>query len=605
MSTSKLREVTAACTRNDNDPSRLMDILIDVQNRQGCIADEAMDAVARAVGVSRAIVEGAASFYAFFSKERKGKTVIRVCNDIVDRMNGVDVVARAFSEELGIGFGETTRDGNITLEYAPCIGMSDQGPAALVNSEVVTYLSSDKVREVVRTIKSTGDPKRLVHRLGDGNNAHPLVKSMVHNNIRRKGDVIFCFADYPANAGLTKALAMSPVEVINELKVARLRGRGGAGFPTGMKWEFTRGAPGAPKYILCNADEGEPGTFKDRVLLTEMPDRIFEGMTIAGYAVGAEHGILYLRGEYAYLYPFLLDALQKRRAQGLLGKGILGKKGLSFDIRLQLGAGAYICGEETALISSCEGLRGDPKNRPPFPAAKGYLGQPTAVNNVETYCAVGRLLQKGAGWFAETGSKDSTGTKLLSISGDCQGPGVYEVPFGVSVREMLGMVGADDAAAVQIGGPSGQLVAPAGYDRRITYDDLATGGSVMVFGQERDVLTIVHTFMEFFCDESCGYCTPCRAGNVLLKGYVEKVMAGTATAADVAIMKEVAETVKVTSRCGLGQTSPNPVLTSLERFRGEYDRRLRVAADGLVPAFDLNAELGQAAAIAERAPARH
>lgn len=603
MSTSTVREVTAVCTRYHNDPARLMDILIDVQNRDGCVSDPAVDTVARAVGVSRVIVEGAVSFYAFFSKKRKGKTVIRVCNDIVDRMSGMDVVAKTFSDELGIGFGETTPDGNITLEYTPCIGMSDQAPAALVNSEVVTYLSSDKAREVVRTIKATGDPKRLVHRLGDGNNAHPLVKSMVHNNVRRTGEVIF--ADYLPSAGLAKALALSPVEVINELKVARLRGRGGAGFPAGLKWEFTRGAPGTPKYILCNADEGEPGTFKDRVLLTELPDRIFEGMTIAGYAVGAENGILYLRGEYAYLYPFLLDVLEKRRAQGLLGKGILGKKGVTFDIRVQLGAGAYVCGEETALISSCEGLRGDPKNRPPFPAARGYLGKPTAVNNVETYCAVCRVLDKGAGWFAETGSKDSTGTKLLSISGDCQGPGVYEVPFGVTVREMLGMVGAEDAAAVQIGGPSGQLVAPAAYERRITYDDLATGGSVMIFGPDRDVLTVVHTFMEFLCDESCGYCTPCRVGNVLLKGYVEKVLAGAAPASDLAIMKEVAETVKVTSRCGLGQTSPNPVLTSLERFRGEYDRRIRPSADGLETAFDLNAELGQAAAIAGRAPARH
>ena len=603
MGSNSVREVVEVCARNSNDPARLMDILVEVQSRQGAVSEEAIDAIAGAVRTPRVLVDGAVSFYAFFSKTRKGKTVIRLCNDIVDRMNGADVVANAFSEELGIGFGETTRDGSVTLEYAPCIGMSDQAPAAMVNSEIVTYLSSDKAREVVRTLRATGDPKRLVHRLGDGNNAHPLVRSMVHNNIRRKGEVIF--AEYAPNAGLAKALAMSPVEVLNEVKTARLRGRGGAGFPAGLKWEFTRAAPGAPKYILCNADEGEPGTFKDRVLLTELPDRVFEGMTLAGYAVGAEQGVLYLRGEYAYLLPFLLDVLDKRRQAGLLGADVMGKKGVSFDIRIQLGAGAYICGEETALISSCEGLRGDPKNRPPFPAAKGYLGKPTAVNNVETFCAVCRVLDKGAGWFAETGSKDSTGTKLLSISGDCEGPGVYEVPFGVSVRDMLEMVGAGDARAVQIGGPSGQMVSPREYDRRITYDDLATGGSVMVFGPERDVLGIVDAFMEFFCEESCGYCTPCRVGNVLLKQYVENVMAGTATPGDLATMKDLALHVKFSSRCGLGQTSPNPVLSSLERFREEYDRKVREEPDGLRRSFDLEAELTHASRLAGRAPARH
>jgi [NiFe] hydrogenase diaphorase moiety large subunit len=341
------------------------------------------------------------------------------------------------------------------------------------------------------------------------------------------------------------------------------------------------------------------------VLLTELPDRVFEGMTIAGYAVGAEKGVLYLRGEYAYLLPFLLDVLDKRRRAGLLGADIMGKKGTSFDIRIQLGAGAYVCGEETALISSCEGLRGDPKNRPPFPAAKGYLGKPTAVNNVETFCAVCRVLDKGAGWFAETGSKDSTGTKLLSISGDCESPGVYEVPFGVSVRDMLVMVGAGEARAVQIGGPSGQMVSPREFDRRITYDDLATGGSVMVFGPERDVLGIVDAFMEFFCEESCGYCTPCRVGNVLLKQYVENVMAGTATPGDLAAMKDLALHVKFASRCGLGQTSPNPVLSTLERFREEYDRKVREEPDGLRRSYDLEAELTHASRLAGRAPARH
>jgi [NiFe] hydrogenase diaphorase moiety large subunit len=372
---------------------------------------------------------------------------------------------------------------------------------------------------------------------------------MVNNNIRRKGEVILAFADFEPNVALEKALAMSPIEVINEVKNARLRGRGGAGFPAGMKWEFTRGAEGTKKYVLCNADEGEPGTFKDRVLLTELPDSVFEGMTVAGYAIGAQEGILYLRGEYSYLYPLLQKVLQDRREAGLLGKDVMGKEGFDFDIRIQLGAGAYICGEETALISSCEGLRGDPKNRPPFPAQKGYQENPTCVNNVETYIAALRILDKGAGWFAEIGSKGSAGTKLLSVSGDCESPGIYEVPFGTTINELLKMVGAEDAIALQIGGPSGQMIGKADFDRTICYDDLATGGSVMVFGPQRNLLEVIDYFMDFFIEESCGYCTPCRVGNVLLKNYLEKVMRGKGEPVDLNVMKELGETVKLASRC--------------------------------------------------------
>ena len=255
---------------------------------------------------------------------------------------------------------------------------------------------------------------------------------------------------------------MRPAEVIRSVKTSRLRGRGGAGFPCGLKWEFTRGAEGERKFVLCNADEGEPGTFKDRVLLTERPDRVFAGMTIAGYAIGAEQGILYLRVEYAYLRPFLEDVLLKRRTDGLLGHSVCGKGGFNFDIRIQMGAGAYICGEETSLISSCEGMRGDPKTRPPFPAQKGYLGCPTVVNNVETLCCVTKILEEGPATFSAFGTEQSSGTKLLSISGDCRRPGVYELPFGVTLRQVLKLAGADDAIAVQISGPSGQSVMPSG-----------------------------------------------------------------------------------------------------------------------------------------------
>jgi [NiFe] hydrogenase diaphorase moiety large subunit len=391
---------------------------------------------------------------------------------------------------------------------------------------------------------------------------------------------------------------MRPAEVIRAIKTARLRGRGGAGFPTGMKWEFTRAAEAEKRYVLCNADEGEPGTFKDRAILTERPDRMFAGMTIAGYAIGADEGVLYLRAEYAYLRAFLEDILAKRRADGLLGNNICDHEGFNFDIRIQMGAGAYICGEETALISSTEGLRGDPKNRPPFPAQKGFLGRPTVVNNVETLCCVAKILEDGPGTFNGYGTEGSSGTKLLSISGDCKTPGVYEVEFGITLGDVLKMVGAEDSVAVQVGGPSGQLVGPKDFERTICFDDLATGGSIMTFGPKRDVLKTAQCFMEFFVEESCGYCTPCRVGNLLLKERLEKIMAGLGEPSDLDYLQSLGETVKAASRCGLGQTSPNPILTSLANFRDKYEALVQADADGFQRTFDVRSALREAEGIA-------
>jgi [NiFe] hydrogenase diaphorase moiety large subunit len=576
----------------------MIDIVRAVQQKFGQVGSEAMNLIAKCVNCRRVEVEGVVSFYAFLSKKPKGKVVIRLCNDVVDKMAGVDAIVEALKKELGINFGRTTPDGKITLEYTPCIGMCDQAPAALINDEVITYLSTDKVKQIITELKQHYEPAKLKHRLGDGNNADELVHSCVHNGIRKKGPVIF--ADYKHEAGLKNALAMSPVEVANEVKTARLRGRGGAGFPTGMKWQFTRTAEGKKKFVLCNADEGEPGTFKDRVILTELADMLFEGMTIAGFAIGAENGVLYLRAEYNYLRKLLEKILQERRDKNLLGKNILGKKNFNFDVRIQIGAGAYICGEETALISSCEGLRGDPKTRPPFPAQKGYLDCPTAVNNVETLCCVTRILEMGAAWFAEIGPPGNTGTKLLSIAGDCKLPGVYEFPFGLKVKDMLKDVGADDAQAVLIGGPSGQIIGPNDYDRAISYDDLPTGGAVVVFGPERDMIEIAAWYMEFFIEESCGYCTPCRVGNVLLKKYLDKILAGKGEPEDLNAMQQLGESIQISSRCGLGQTSPNPVLTTLKNFRKIYESRVKKVTDGMQPTFDIRKALRDAESIAHR-----
>jgi [NiFe] hydrogenase diaphorase moiety large subunit len=587
------------CKESGNDKTRLMDIVRAVQREFGCVSDEAIDIIARTIDVPRVEVESAVTFYAFLSTQPKGGVVIRVCNDIIDEMQGADKVARAFSDALGIPVGGTTSDGRITLEYTPCIGMSDQAPAAMVNEVILTNLTADKARDIVKSLKNKTTPADLVTKTGDGNNSGKLVRSMVMNNIRQKGPVIF--ADFTPGAGLKKALAMTPAEVIRDIKTSRLRGRGGAGFPTGLKWEFTRQATGDKRFVFCYADEGEPGTFKDRVILTECPDLVFEGMTIAGYAIGADTGILYLRGEYAYLLAFLERVLENRRRQGLLGRNAGGKEGFHFDIRIQMGAGAYVCGEETSLISSSEGLRGDPKNRPPFPAQKGYLGRPTAVNNVETYCCAARILDQGPGWFAQMGSKGSPGTKLISISGDCKNPGVYEIPFGTKLGDLLKQAGALNPAAVQMGGPSGQMIGPSEFGRAICYDDLATGGSIMVFGPNRNVLEIAERFMDFFVEESCGYCTPCRVGNQLLRERLNRIIRGKGLPSDLDYLKTLGESVKVCSRCGFGQTSPNPVLTTLKNFRPAYEAMVKAnKEDGFVKAFNIHAALTEAETLVGR-----
>lgn len=592
------KRIRELCRELGQSGHRVLDAAEGVQREFGCVDSRAMDVIAEEMGVHRVEVEGVVSFYAFLSDQPLGKVVIRLCEDVIDRMKGADEVATAFRDELGIDFGKTTPDGKITLQKVPCIGMSDQAPAALINDTVITYLGGDQARSIVRELLEDPDPTKLVGRLGDGNNAHDLVRSMVHNNIRLSGEVVF--AGMEPGAGLKNALAMSPVEVINDVKTSRLRGRGGAGFPTGIKWEFTRAADGEKKYVLCNADEGEPGTFKDRVVLTEQPELFLEGMAIAGYAVGAQYGILYLRAEYAYLREFLEHTIQDMRSRNLLGPCILGQTGFDFDVEVRMGAGAYVCGEETAMIRSCEGRRGDPKTRPPFPAQRGYLDCPTTVNNVETFCNVARILEMGPGWFAKMGSPGSKGTKLLSISGDCSKPGVYEVPFGMPLSEVLVLCGAHDAAAVQMGGPSGHLVGPIDFARPICYDHLATGGSVMIFDSKRDLWNIVDQFLDFFADESCGYCTPCRVGNVLMKERVARLMAGHGVPQDLDYLENLAKTVKSGSRCGLGQTSPNPILSVLKSFPEACREKVHEAESAFQPAFDIRKALGEAEELAGR-----
>lgn len=353
-----------------------------------------------------------------------------------------------------------------------------------------------------------------------------------------------------------------------EVRESGLKGRGGAGFPTGTKWMLAAAATDPVKYIVCNADEGEPGTFKDRVLLDEYAELVFDGMAIGAYAVGAHKGFLYLRGEYRYMLKKLEGVLADMRAKNHLGEKILGTD-FTFDIEIRLGSGAYVCGEETALIESLEGHRGEARNRPPFPVNTGYLGHPTPVNNVETFASVAVILGKGADWFKKFGTDKSTGSKLLSISGDCTDPGVYEVPFGTSIREILDMVGARNTKAVQIGGASGYCAPASEFERTLAYEDIPTGGSVIIFDDTRDMLHVLKNFMEFFVEESCGQCTPCRIGNAKLLEGIEKIERGDCSISYLNELIELGKSMQIASKCGLGQSSPNPFVSIMTHFQHE------------------------------------
>jgi [NiFe] hydrogenase diaphorase moiety large subunit len=581
------------------DRTRLLDVLQDAQRQFGHVGDEAVQAIAAGLGMHPVEVEDTLSFYAFLDQMPRGRFRIRLSKTPISLMKGAQQIARAFEQALDIAIGETSYDRLFTLEWTSDIGMADQEPAALVNGMVLTSLTPIDVPAIVASLRQcahASDQRPFqVAPSRQGMPAHTAMRtSLVH-----AGPLLSGPCDQAE--GIHAALAHTPDQVIEEITRSKLRGRGGAGFPTGMKWRLTRKAVGSDHYVVCNADEGEPGTFKDRVLLSEFPDLVFDGMTVAGYALGARHGILYLRGEYSYLWDALQAVLASRRSAGVLGHDICGRAGFDFDIRIQLGAGAYICGEESSLLESLEGKRGAPRDRPPFPTERGYLQQPTAIDNVETFACAARIIGKGADWFTGFGTKESTGTKLMSVSGDCAVPGVYEVAFGMTVNELLDLVGAVDAHYVQVSGLSGQAGAPKDFGRRLAYEDLSSGGSTMIFGPDRDVLDTALQFSEFFVAESCGWCTPCRVGTTLLKQGMAKLVAGRATAGDLAQMDSLGQTVMRMSRCGLGQSAPNPILTTMRNFPELYEARLSPAP--FTPLTPLHDALRDAVVVQGREPA--
>ncbi len=581
------------------DATRLMDIFHGIMKEKGHVSDDDMADIASQLGISKVDVEQTLSFYHFYSKDPNGKYVIYLNNSLVAEMMGRAEVANTFEKATGTKFGTVSPDGLFGLYDTSCIGMNDQEPAAIINGVIFPKITSYRVKELIRAFREGKTAAEMVNSFGGGQNQSDLIKSMVTNNLNRRGAVIF--SDYTSGEAIKKLASMKPKEIIEEVKNSNLRGRGGAGFPTGLKWEFCTRAESTEKYVLCNADEGEPGTFKERVILTELPHLLFEGMIIAGYAINAKEGVLYLRLEYEYLKNQLEVILDSFRKKGWLGNNAAGIDGFNYDIRIQFGAGAYVCGEESALIESCEGKRGEPRNRPPFPVRVGYHDQPTVVNNVETLCSVVKIITNGSEWYKSMGTKETSGTKLLSISGDVRYPGVFEIEWGMTVSEMLEMCGATAPKGVVVGGPSGRIIGVNEFERTICYEDLPTGGAMIVIGENRNILDVALNFTEFFIDESCGSCAPCRYLTVVLKNKLQKIMDGKGVAKDVDDLVHWGKQMKNANRCGLGQTAANPILTSIENFRLEYDSKIEKGKD-YDTEFDLEASIQESCRAVGRFP---
>ena len=603
-------EATAAVVervvaRYRRDPVNMLQILREIQEACDWLSPEIINLLQAALGVPRTKIEGVAGFYSFLYTQPRGQYRILFSDNITDRMQGNQALIKRLCENLWLEPGKTSEDGLVSIDLTSCTGMCDQGPALLINNRAIPRLTVTIIDEIAELVRNRTPLSEW-----------PAAYFAVENNIRQ-ADILLGACMKPGEGlraarertpsdgfkssnmrswreGLPSGIS-GPSSMLDEIKRANLRGRGGAGFSTALKWEACRNAqlqPGHERFVVCNADEGEPGTFKDRVLLTTCPDLVIEGMTVAAYTIGAKRGFIYLRGEYRYLLEPLNAVLERRRNEHLLGKDILGIAGGDFDIEIHLGAGAYICGEESALIESLEGKRGTPRNRPPFPVTNGYLDQPTIVNNVETYAAAALIALNGGDWYADIGTRHSAGTKILSVSGDCERPGLYEYPFGVSIRQVLADCGASDTQAVQVSGPSGVCLGVDEFDRRIGFEDIPTAGAFMIFNQSRDMFEVARNFVHFFQHESCGFCTPCRVGTSLLKNLMDKLHNGHGSPYDFAEIENLSQLLQSMSHCGLGHTACNPVLDTIEKFRPAYDKRME--HDQFAPAFDLDRALSEA-----------
>ena len=550
----------------------LLPALHALQARAGWISPGGLRYVCERLTVPPAEAYGVATFYAMFSTEPRPQTVLHVCDDIACRVNGAEELIADLERELG-------PERNDQVLRSPCLGMCERAPAALMQTfgEAVSAVAMGPVStESLGPFLKGGPwrPSARVTRLQDRASLRLL---------RRVGMVDPTSVDESRADGgyeaLARAVELGPEDVIADVKTSKLLGRGGAAFPAGVKWEAVARQTATPHYFVCNADESEPGTFKDRVLMEDDPFSVIESLTIAGYATGAEKGYIYIRGEYPRATQMLEQAIAVARETGLLGPDVMGA-GFAFDVELRRGAGAYICGEETSLFNSIEGRRGEPRNKPPFPVERGLFGKPPGINNVETLVNVLEILRIGGEAYAAIGTPDSTGPRLFCLSGHVEAPGVYEVEHGVTLRELLAMAGGVRGGrplkAILLGGAAGSFVTPDDLDLRLTFEDTKAAGvtlgsgAVMVFDDTVDLADITLRIAAFFRDESCGQCVPCRVGTVRQEEALARVMAGRPRGSlgeELALIGEIGQVMRDASICGLGQLAANAVESAIHRLK--------------------------------------
>lgn len=559
----KIEKFVSECIGDQNDASLLLQYLISIQHEYLFVPPVAIQLLGQRLALSEAYIKSVIDFYSFLNLQSPGSYQLLFSDNITDRFAG--------NAELYQQLKAALSDQDVSIGFTSCTGLCDQGPGLMVNGLAINRLDNNRIQEIVDLIRQHIPVKDWPDQFFE-----------IDNNIKRKD--IQLSSDTQPGQGLRAVLATNPAEFLQQLDVSGLRGRGGAGFPTSKKWQYCRDTVSDMHYVVCNADEGEPGTFKDRVLLSAYTDAVIEGMTICARVIGASQGFIYLRGEYRFLMDRIKALLQQRREQGMLGHNILGFEGFNFDIDIHLGAGAYICGEESALIESLEGKRGTPRVRPPFPVQQGYMNKPTVVNNVETFFSVNHIAAKGADGFISAGTENSKGTRFLSISGDCSAPGIYEYPFGVSLEQILKDCGGENAQAVQMAGAAGHLVLAKDFERVMSFEDLATGGSFMVIGPERNLLHVLKNFAHFFEHESCGFCTPCRVGTRLISEIIDDFDKGAGCAIALNQLDSVSQLMLRSCFCGLGCSAPTVFIDAMRDCRDLFVTNM---GKGDNPVFDL------------------
>ena len=577
-------QIQMVIDRHACDGTRLVQILRETQDALGWLSPQTITELASGLGLPRARVQSTATFYSFFHTRPLGQYRVLFSDNITDRMLGAPALMQTLCQMLQTQPGCVSKDGLVSIDTTSCTGLCDQGPAVLVNYRAIPRMNMNKIAAMADLIR-----RRIPI------DEWPSDWFTIADNIHRRS--ILLENSFPAGAALTAALDRGAATTLLDIEQAGLRGRGGAGFSSSIKWRACLNAPGAEHYVVCNADEGEPGTFKDRVLLNTQFDLLIDGMCIAALITGARKGLIYLRGEYRYLLDTLQTRLLQRRSLNLLGHNILGR-GLDFDIEIHLGAGAYICGEESALIESLEGKPGKPRIRPPYPVTQGYLGQPTAVNNVETLCLAALIAVRGGAWFDAIGTPVSAGTKVLSISGDVQRPGIYEYPYGVQIAQVLADCGARDTQMITTAGAAGNCLSANEFHRCIAFEDVPTGGSIMVFDHTRDPFDVARNFAHFFAHESCGFCTPCRVGTAVNARLIDKLDRGQGSPYDLEEMDRMHALMQGASHCGLGNTASLVLQDLRQKFGPAFARRLH--SQSYEPAFDLDAALSQSRRITGR-----